>query len=1122
MTKDLLFSLLGYAGVICAALTQIFFVGKLMAGRGRIVILAIATLAAGLVLQAMLQRNVQICVGDICLRTLTRWLDDVLSNSLWSPDWIASHIGATLINSTLLLAGPGIILACSAAARLFSDAPLDVVEDRKDALRRLLIGKGSKSLYRVLLWAAILTGGAIIALAAYNPRGAAWRDLVEYLGSTVWSAPILCFGLLWATCRTIKPESNPDPLEDSSESDQPPRIAELYQSYLADYKDQLLFAAELKASGQTDADVEADRGTIVGRVVSAAKSLGYSKLGQMQQSLDAALNRFWAEPEPGTHKSCPIFEESPTFLHFIMFAELVLSCQDRGGSTLIIAPQTSLRRIRYQLQKALSVHFAGYTQRIWIAEGQPPQGIYDVVLVSPELMETHLLSRDDGSIVDLLNRLDLVIVLDYQNIDAALLRIRLARLRRLIRRRSVSVICQSEPRAGLQQKLANTISAFVPVTPVRIDIGRRGSAERFWLLWRNDEKTLEKILDVERGDGDASVKPVEVVPLTLLRAINQSYRSIFFDPYGRAHRSAWSDFLKASLMPKELSDLNDADWALFPEQGDRVVAIEDLANLVSAVRKNMNFMHHADCLTHVVSHNYPMREYLREIVQQQATGSGYRSDGWSRIGETYLPIAPHPTGGPIELAIDLATEFLRNRTVTQHEIEARFREVLPGGVSEDLGISPTKQGLESLFSLQRDFGTEVNIVDTGSHEYAFEINIQGRANLEPNFLLPVRMSAGQAPVISYVDQQDEGLTYCRGSLLQIGGHFYQIQYIFSTHITVDLAQLPGAYRPTYLFAKQYNVHFMSRQMSVEDKNVPAAAMRNVYMLRLLLRGSYDRTTVAMATADELTFDLAGGDGAWKTVHVEKSSPNASMMLVRFALPSRQSNVAPDEIAFSQLAFTLAATLQDTLRSFFPALAPSLAVMSPQAEPSIKYFLQELESKYVDPLEQLPFNLYPRLVTGHFEPAEPQDQSHSGVERRRFDDLARPAAPEPLVRRVINEYIRKALVDSDQTIRIAGTIQNQLFTEDANRIIDLIVVEDASHDRGAVRALFEDHNWSNVTTAWAGFVQWAARQKPSDENFFYAFGRGGVPSVLAFKAAAEFLQTATQSRDSPRPPTDQDR
>jgi hypothetical protein len=1109
--NDLAISLIGYVGVLTAALLEMLLIGRLMCGRGRIVILALAALPAGLIVQALIQWDgIQICVAGKCLRPLVRAVEAVLNNVPWSPDWIGKYTSVTLANVVLLLAGPLLVLTLAQLVGVLSNKPLDDTGDRKDGFRKWLVGRGNKRLYGSLFGSAVLTGGAIIALAALNPRSAMWRDLLDDLSNVVWAAPILSFGLLWTACRSISIEDRATSVAPVHNAEAPPKIADLYDSYLGEYQELLLYHAALRPMAPVIARPPPDTASMIGRVVAAAQALGYNQLEEMRRTLDAAFGRSWKEPEEGRDKSCPIFEESPTFLHFILFAELVLSCQDRGGCTLLVAPETSLKRIEEQLRKALTIHFAGYTQRVWNAETQP-QGVYDVLIVSPERMESDLLSRGDASILDALERLDLVMVLDYQNIDASLLRIRLARLRRLTGNRTIDVVCQSEPRAGLRPKLANTISALVPVTPDGIQIGGRGSAERYWLFWRNDTNTLRRLLAVEMNSDDHFGGPIEVVPLTLLRAIDQKYDAIFFDPYGRAHRATWRDVLDTRSVPDRLRPFMDADWTLFPGAVDRVVVIEDMANLIAAARKNMNFMHHADCLTHIVSHNYPMREYLLEVLRREVDGVIARREVGGRISDVYLPIAPHPTGGPIELAIDLATEFIRTGKVKQHDVEARFREVLPGGVSETLEIAPTKRGLQNLFGHQRNFKPEINIIETLGHEHEFEIKDQGRLHLEPNFLLPVKLPTGAA-AISYVDQQDEGLTFGRGTLLQIRGFFYEVLHIFDTHVAVGHSQFPRSQRPVYLFARQYVVHFAPRLTFLEDKDVPAAALgRGVYELRLLLRGSYDRTTVAMAPADEISFNLARGDGGWESMHVQKSSSNASIMLVRFALAATHPQVANlDAAAFSRLAFTLAATLQDTLRSFFPALAASLAVMSPQAALSIDAFIEVLNTGTIEPLDQLPFNLYPRLIGEHYGRAAPEGESPSEAERRHFEDVARGAAPERKVRELIDNYIRTVLSDAEQTMLLSGAMANQLFTAEPNRIIDLIIVEDASHDRGAVRALFEDYNWSHVVTAWAGFVQWASGQSGGD-NFFYAFGRGRVPNVLALREAAEFLGTVVQNQ-----------
>jgi hypothetical protein len=1110
VANDLTISLAGYVGVITIALAEIVSVGKLMRGRGRIVLLAIASLLTGLAVQVALLRDLQICAAGWCLRSLTRWFESTVNNIPWSPDWITKYPGVTLANMAFLAIGPLVVLSLAGMASLFGDTPSNDTDDRKDRLRMWLVGRASKVIFGGLFGSAVLAGGAVITLAALSPNAIMWRDLLEYLSNLVWAAPILCFGLLWTASRIIVLENSSSSGEAVADPEPATKIAPLYRSYLEQYQDVLLYNAERTPTSEADSATANDTSSIVGRVVTAAQDLGYSQLEDMRQSLQTAFSKFSRE-SAGGNQSCPIFAESLTFLHFILFAELVLSCQDRGGSTLLVAPETSLHRIENQLQKALRVHFAGYTQRIWNAD-TPPQGIYDVLMVSPERMESHLLASDDPSLVDALDRLDLVIVLDYQNVNAALLRIRLARLRRLIDDRAVSVVCQSEPRTGLRKNVGNTISALVRVNPERIDIGGRGSAERYWLFWRNDQNTLKKLLTVETGGEHYSTGPIEIVSLTLLRALAQSYEAIFFDPFGRAHRDAWQEILDSSPSPDGLRQYWQANWALFPEQSDRVVVIEDLANLISAARKNLNFMHNADCLTHVVSHNYPMREYLREVLAREAANPGAR---WSQIGDAYLPIAPDPTGGPIELAIDLATEFIRAETVPQREVEARFREVLPGGESETLNIAPTKQGLQNLFSQQRNFMPEIKVIEAPGHEYEFAISIAGRPLLEPHFLLPVKLQMGPDTTFGYVDQQDEGLTYYRDTLLQIGGSFFTVLHISETQVTVRHDDLPTPHRPVYLFARQYVVKFAPGLMFLEAKDVPAAATGRLYNLRLLLRGNYERTTVAMARSDEISFDISEGDSGWKRIRVQKSSSNASIMLVRFALGKDHPQIASlDATGFSRLAFTLAATLQDTLRSFFPTLASSLAVMSPQAALCTEQFIEALHTTGVGSLDQLPFNIYPRLVAEHFDLATREGDTANDEERRRVEDLARPPVPERSYHGLVNDYVHKILLDPDQTIEISVPIMNQLFNADQNRIIDLIVVEDASHDRGTVRALFESRNWANVTAAWTGFVRWAASQ-PCDENFFYAFGRGRVPSVLALQEAADFLRIVNQNQQNPR-------
>lgn len=1116
MTSDLAVSIFGYFALIGTATLELLLVGRLLRGRGRMVVLAFIALLLGVVAQIFLLRDdLQLCVAGLCWRSFVRSVQYWVNSTPWLPLWLGKFTNLTLANALFLLAGPWVALALAGLSlAIRRSESLDDRQDRRDRLRQLLIGRSMQSLHGCLFWSAALIGSSIVWLAAANPRSAQLRDILNDLGRLMWAAPILSFGLLWGASRVVVVKGAAAASPPASEPAPRKRIQDLFDEYVERYKGVLLYPDAVRPEFVGAPDSKADASTMIGRILGAAQWLGYARLDDMRQALDGILAGFWKELADDELAKCPIFEESLTFLHFILFAELVLSCQDRGGSTLLLAPEASLERIEDQLRRALSIHFAGYTQRIWNGDSEP-QWIYDVLIVSPERIEADILARDDASIRDALDRLELVIVLDYQNIDASLLRIRLARLRRLVGKRTLGVVCQSEPRAGLQSKLANTISVLMPVTPERVEIAGRSNAERYWLFWANDRGTLRELLQSELEQDDQRQRPLEVVSLTLIRALRQNYSAVFFDTLGRVHRAAWTDALANVPVPDRTRRFLDAGWQRFPDEGDRVVVIEDLFNVLAASRKNMNFMHHGDCLTHVVSHNYPMRGFLLDKLRQEAKKAANRPEGWSRLGETYSPIAANPTGGPMELAIDLATEFIQVGRVKQRDIEARYGEILRGGVTDTLEIAPTKRGLENLFAHQRDFRPEIMVTETFGHETEFEIKIEGRPHLEPGFLVPVLL--GPARRIAFVDQQDEGLTFVKGSMLQIRGYWYEVMQVSDNEISVQYAELPDTHRPLYLFARQYVIKFEPRLTFLEDKAVPAAAMgRPVHDLRLLLRGTYERQTVAMALANEISFDLHRG---WESVRTLKFSSNASIMLVRFALAANHPQIAKlDAASFSRLAFTLAATLQDTLKSFFPTLSPRLAVLSPQAGQSIEEIVDLLDRGNIDTLDQLPINLYPRLIGEHHEVLVHEDDSASDAERRIFEDLARRPAPERLLRQLIDDYIRAVLSTPENDLQLSGAIARELFSNDPNRIIDLIVVEDASHDRGGVRALFESPNWANVVAAWTEFLQWIVARS-ADAHLYYRFGRERVPKIFAFNEAAEFL--VIMGQEHPAQPAGED-
>lgn len=1147
MTNDVIVSLLGYAALVALTVAQLHFFGRYMCGHGRMVVLAVVTAAFGFVVQlVLLNEDAQLCLVQSwgwCWRSFVRWIENWLFVWPASPMWLGKSTGFALANIFFLIFGPlALAVLARISYRLLASAAHNEKQDRNDRLRRLLLGRSSKRLYGTLLSFAVVFGGLVVTLASSNFRSEHARNLVDDLTKLIWAGPILAFGLLWSASRPIAPAAPGAPEPPTPVYDQPPSLIGLFNSYIEAYHDHLMFHAIAQPTMPAEADapdiapsiVQGNRlwnwvrdlvhrglgrwnhvspeyladvfpeeprsdaktqmrfpRSAVGRMVTAASALGYQQCHELHHVLDAAFRGLWKTPGEHQLKDCPIFAESETFLHFILMAELVLSCQDRGGCALLLAPQSALERIEKQLRQALSARFAGHAQQIWNGTSQP-HGLYDVLIVSPERIEADLLSRDDdGSLKDALDRLALVLVLNYHGIDPALLRIRLARLRRLTGNRSLDVVCQSEPRTGLASNLGTTISALVPVNPNCVEIGPPDLATRLWLFWRNEEPTLEQLLEREVGHADSRGRPMDIVPLTLLRAFKQSHRATIFDPHDRAHSKTIKDVLSRAPITVHV------DATQYPEN-DRVVVIEDLANLISAARTNMNFMHHDEYLTHIVSHNYPMREFLLDMLRQAIGGSDGRLFSWMRFGEDYLPIAPHPTGGPTELAIDLATEFSRADSLKQCDVENRFSDVLPRGGVESLGIAPTKQGLEKLFKLQFDDAPEVTVLPDLGHEHKFEIKATGR-NLEPRFLIPVQL--GQT-TISHVDQQDEGLTFAEGTLLKVGENFYKVLQVSNT-LSVQLAELPHGRRPVYLFERNYVVRFDQRVTFVEGSKVPRRAGAELDELRLLLRGGYSRWSVAMAQAEETTFDLVVD---WEGISVQKDSQNASIMLARLVIAKRQPKLEQPD-TFSRIAFTLAATLQDTLRSFFPDLAANLAVMSPQAESAIQDFIHDrAHGSKLDRHGQHPFLVYPRLVGESFEPLVGQEgDTSSDMLRREYEGVTKGPAPERKIRELLDQFIRDAVLAQDGADRISSN-PDYLLTTESGRLIDLIIVEDASHDRGAVRALFEDANWLKVVKAWGEFVKWAANQKGSG-RLYYKFGQGRVPEVLALDETAEFLSLA---------------
>jgi hypothetical protein len=335
---------------------------------------------------------------------------------------------------------------------------------------------------------------------------------------------------------------------------------------------------------------------------------------------------------------------------------------------------------------------------------------------------------------------------------------------------------------------------------------------------------------------------------------------------------------------------------------------------------------------------------------------------------------------------------------------------------------------------------------------------------------------------------DYGLRYAPGTTLHSGGALYRIVEVLENRIRGDAAAVPiRLSRNAYLFHRQYKIDFAANALVVEQES-PISVRVGLDYRRSVLRGAFERQTGAFARIEETATPFLGAHPPqWTVTDIRKNPKHAAMLLLRFEVAADELRRMFEGPRFAPTAFTLAATLQDVLASLFPLLAHRVAVVSPQASPCIEAVLDESGGNQHE-IDRFPVDLYPRQVRT-FRPVSrgPRWRPPANVESEitRFladgeasEDGAIPPAPHPC-------------------------------------LLDLIVVEDADHDLGIVRALNEAEVWDRVLYVWSEYGGWLAEQA-EDRKLYYRFGSPGLSNCFAFSEARDVLDAIVPDRDAEPP------
>jgi hypothetical protein len=853
-------------------------------------------------------------------------------------------------------------------------------------------------------------------------------------------------------------------------------LADLYERYRSDGGDLVLFAGRVERRRDDAAPTkvvaaESER-SVARRFQMSVEALGLLDHLSIDASAVRVIDTFWQSRDLEKDPQL-LLPEDLGRLHFLLLAELMRSAQDRGGVTLIVVPHRILEAVDRALVRAMQENCAEIPHTVWRA-GTPldETGHHVALLVSDQTFDNFL--NDNGRVVArTLERLDLIAVLDFPGLDAALLRLRLARLRMRLAPRVVSslkVVCQGRETVDMGNSVNATFGVLGNRLFVSLWLRRGGQSDRYVVVVPDDVRSFARF----GGDDGLRHHLTETAPVLLFPAMRMGFRSHFHDRYGRVERRLWNERLQSSIRAigdgdgqKRWLDHTPRVSLLFTRDQGRVTLVEDLANLGDALAVDADFDLCDQTLRIVLCSDYPLRDFLVQKMRD-TSGGGIAA---------YSPMAPLPRGGIVEIAQVLMAEFLRRgdaagaasgpRGVAQSEVEMLFAP-LSEAVAAEYEIHPTRQGIERLFEIV--FGQHVGVIAEtfGAHQIAFRLVVRDPQHLQSRLHVPVRTDAQSSEPIGYLLRSDRGLTWGNGSRITLAAEFYDITKVEAGRVVVQSHQVDGALRERNHFARNYTLHVDGRPFAIEEASDRRYGNhRRLVFARLI--GTVTRRSVALLRVPEAVRPLQARVPQWETgpqIFHTQELPACSVLAIRLVVTGRSGGDEEAKVS-AEIAFTLAATLQDLLQSLFPLAGRRIAVVSPHAGPAIATVLTASD------IDRLPADLHPRLVDA------------AAVSTR---DTA-PADPAAW---------SEALSSSLTSGRSLGP--DVLLTASETSVLDLLVIEDAAYDMGVGRRLVT--GWPTVLERWTDYLRWLAE----DPSHVSHHGYGGTrPSkIFDFSGAAALL------------------
>lgn len=940
----------------------------------------------------------------------------------------------------------------------------------------------------ILTLIVLMAGPALLVLFSPNPY-----DMAKQVSNVLWVGPLMFLVDLARLAFFHKPDAEAVDLPSEAVPDlERPRVLAPLAKRLADeFPKQVIANAMIRQLPGKDSEAQ-------------AKSV-------------------WQVPGQGHGQLHLVGLTEAHFDHFNAY--LNEGVFNRGRTALVICPPEALDDVCGNLTRRFEA-VIGENVVQWHRFGDhlPDEAdSLDVVFVSPESLAAML--SDPSGFEIFLQLLGGLVVLNLHHMDLGLLHVNMARLKQVISTNpdEMTAVFQSEYRNGLDEWVTN----LPLMKKVKIKSETAGGLKNQY------DHTILVARDAPAHGGPAELAPISLAGRLLLTAAYREPRALayLFDREGRFVPAIWENQVSQTI-----DVLDDRKWQdiaktvrhpnLLPVAHEHPIAIiHDRCNLMDAIELMIADRDADEAMRIVLQSDYALAGYHAAVLNGRLSGA--TSDQDRRIVLRRLlaelgPIAPDPTGGPIELAIMIREEFLKrsnNRLFSQRPgqddpflgeeklrqrtLEEIWREYPAAETSlRQLQISNTKAGLEKLFriALQPEDTSEMLSAEREA-DRTYSFMLRPAARNKTNTLATLRLSVDEKGKASGTDvfeqravrvlRSDAGLSFAQETRMAIAGRMYEVQSVYPDREELSVKYRESTTDKQFVFVRDYAL------LGTDEDSFGLAAEQYVDPQATKIPYEIAAGYVQAARHTRATYEFAGPTTLWTdsntpptrtsaTVHSDLQLRSAAIL--RLFDGSQQPTGARRRLSRTALrgsapqtgliAFTLATTLQDVLVSCFPANAHRIAILAPRAA---------LDSKLLaaDPRCTFAAERLPRLVA---MPENRRVASHGHGAEVGLDG--------PTLAQVIATADR--FFELARSTTNAKTIEYPVLNE-------FILLEDSDHDLGVAKAFADKATFHSILKRWEGFLDYCVDQSKS-AGFFYRFGGKDLPACYDFAGARDVVRS----------------